>query len=131
MLSAKFGEICPVVLDRKIFQFHQCIITIWLSSPLGKGVPIHLNKLKSPLPNNALCWVWLNLNLIQWFWRRQKCEKFTMTTQFSIRKALAQVSLDYARKKFGWVPHPKSFFPELQSCSSFYDNNFEDHSMYK
>ena len=30
-------EICPVVLVKKIFKFHQCIFTILLWSPLGKG----------------------------------------------------------------------------------------------
>ena len=36
--------------------------------PLEKDVTLHLNKLESPLPKNALCQVWLKL--VQWFWRR-------------------------------------------------------------
>ena len=44
--------------------------------PLEKGGALHLNKLESPLPKDALCYVWLKL--AQWFWRRRwKCEKFT------------------------------------------------------
>ena len=44
--------------------------------PLEKGGALHLNKLESPSPKDALCQVWLNL--AQWFWRRRwKCEKFT------------------------------------------------------
>ena len=44
--------------------------------PLEKGGALHLKKLESPLPMNALCQVWLKL--AQWFLRRRwKCEKFT------------------------------------------------------
>ena len=37
--------------------------------PLEKGGALHLNKLESPSPKNALCQVWLKLT--QWFWRRR------------------------------------------------------------
>ena len=37
--------------------------------PLEKGRAIHLNKLESPLPKDALYQVWLKL--AQWFWRRR------------------------------------------------------------
>ena len=37
--------------------------------PLEKGGTLHLKKLKSPLPKDALCQVWLKL--AQWFWRRR------------------------------------------------------------
>ena len=44
--------------------------------PLEKGGVLHLNKLESPSPKDALCKVWLKL--AQWFLRRRwKCEKFT------------------------------------------------------
>ena len=44
--------------------------------PLEKGVALHLNKLESASPKDALCHVWLKL--AQWFLRRRwKCEKFT------------------------------------------------------
>ena len=37
--------------------------------PLEKGVAaLHMSKLESPQPKNALCQVWLKLAL--WFWRR-------------------------------------------------------------
>ena len=35
--------------------------------PMDKGAVIHLNKLESPLPKDALRQVWLKLD--QWFWR--------------------------------------------------------------
>ena len=40
--------------------------------PMEKGGALHLNKLESPSPKDALCQVWLKL--AQWFWRgRWKC----------------------------------------------------------
>ena len=69
-------EISVVVLKKKIFQYFQNNFTFSLLSPLEKGVALHLNKLESPPPKDALCQVWLKL--VQWFWRRSwKCEKFT------------------------------------------------------
>ena len=44
--------------------------------PLKNGGALHLNKLESFSPKNALCQVWLKLT--QSFWRRcRKCEKLT------------------------------------------------------
>ena len=37
--------------------------------PLEKGVVLHMNKHESPLPNEALCQVWLKL--ARWFWKRR------------------------------------------------------------
>ena len=37
--------------------------------PLEKGMALHLNKLESPSPKDALCKVWLKM--AQWFWRRR------------------------------------------------------------
>ena len=37
--------------------------------PLEKCMALHLNKLQSPLPKDALCQVWLKL--AQWFWRKR------------------------------------------------------------
>ena len=61
-------EIGPAVLE-KIFKFRQCIFAISKLSPLGKGQGLHLNKLESPSPKDALCKIWLKL--AQWFWRRR------------------------------------------------------------
>ena len=36
--------------------------------PLEKGRALHLNKLESPSPKDALCQDWLKL--AQWFWRK-------------------------------------------------------------
>ena len=38
-------------------------------SPWKRAGPLHLNKLESPSPKDALCQVWLKLAL--WFWRRR------------------------------------------------------------
>ena len=63
-------EIGPVVLEKKIFKFRKCIFSLFRNYlPLGKGGALHLNKLESPSPKDALCQVWLKL--AQWFWRRR------------------------------------------------------------
>ena len=70
-------EIGPVVLEKKILKFRKCVFSLFRNYlPLEKGWALHLNKLESPSPKDALCQVWLKL--AQWFWRRRwKCEKFT------------------------------------------------------
>ena len=63
---ASLVEIGPVVLKKKIFlnfvnvfsQFHYYL-------PLEKGGALHLNKLESPSPKDALCKIWLKL--AHWF----------------------------------------------------------------
>ena len=67
MFCAKF-EISPVVWRRRIFRFVNVFLLFCSYLPLEKGGAIHLNKLKSPSPKNALWQVWLEL--AQWFWRR-------------------------------------------------------------
>ena len=60
-------EIGPVVLEKKIFKFRQCIFAISWLSPLEKGMALYLNQLEFPSPKDALCQVWLKL--AQWFWK--------------------------------------------------------------
>ena len=85
-------EIGPVVLEKTIFKFRQCVFSgtreedflIFVNVfslfrnylPLEKSVNLHLIKLKPPSPR-MLC---AKLKLAQWFWRGRKCEKFTTTT---------------------------------------------------
>ena len=47
--------------------------------PCENGVALHLNKLESPSPKDALCQVWLKL--AQWFWRRRF---FNLVNVFSL-----------------------------------------------
>ena len=70
-------EIGPVVLEKKIFKFRQCIFAICvIISPWKRAGALHLNKLESPSPKDALCQVWLKL--AQWFrTRRWKSKRFT------------------------------------------------------
>ena len=78
-IVASLVKIGPVVLEKKIFKFLQCIFQFSNYLPLEKGVALHLNRLEFSLPKDALCQVWLKLT--QWFWgKRWKCEKFTTTT---------------------------------------------------
>ena len=68
-------EIGPVIL-KKIFKVRQYISLFPYYLPLEKGVALHLKKLESSSPKDALCQVWLKL--AQWFLRRRwKCENFT------------------------------------------------------
>ena len=48
--------------------------------PLEKGAALHLNKLESPSPKDALCQVWLKL--AHWFWRRRVFNFFTVFSLF-------------------------------------------------
>jgi hypothetical protein len=70
-----------------------------------KDVPLHLNKLESPL--HDFCQVWLKL--AQWFWRRsRKCKSLQTDGRYdgqpAIRKAhfeLEQLSAQVSQKG-GW-----------------------------
>jgi hypothetical protein len=53
-------EIGLLVLEEILKNF-QCIFTLSLLSPLGKGVSLHLNNLESPPPEDDLCQVWSKL----------------------------------------------------------------------
>ena len=88
---------------RRFFNFVNVFSLFRNYLPLEKGGALHLNKLESPLPKDALCQVWLKL--AQRFWRRRwKCEKFTTTTtttdngQILIRKAHLSLRLRWAKK---------------------------------
>ena len=71
-------EIGCEVLEKKIFKFRldvfslfrKCIFTICNYLLLEKGRALHLNKVESPSPKDALCLV--GLKLVEWFWRRWK-----------------------------------------------------------
>ena len=59
-------EIGPVVLE-EIFKFLNVFSLFRNHLPLDNGKVLHLNKLESPAPKDAICQVWLIL--AQWFWR--------------------------------------------------------------
>ena len=54
---------------RRFFNFVNVFSLFHNYLPLEKGGALHLNKLESPSPKDALCQVWLKL--AQWFWRRR------------------------------------------------------------
>ena len=69
-------EIGPVVWRRRFFNFVNVFSLFRNYLPFEKGGALHLIKIESPSPKDALCQVWLKL--AHWFWRRRwKCEKFT------------------------------------------------------
>ena len=96
MLCATFGWNWPSASGEENFRNTSNIISLFCNYlPLEKGVALHLYKLESPSPKEALCQVWLKL--VEWLWRRRwKCEKFTdgRTTgnQISSFEHSAQVS---------------------------------------
>ena len=54
---------------RRFFNFVNVFSLFRNYLPLEKSGALHLNKLESPSPKDALCQVWLKL--AQWFWRRR------------------------------------------------------------
>ena len=75
MNCVTFGWNWPCGSGELVFKFVNVFSLFSLSTPLGKGVALLLNKLEFPSPKDAFCQVWLKLVL--WFWRRWKCKKFT------------------------------------------------------
>ena len=59
------AEIGPVILEEEIFKSVNVFSLFRYYLTLEKGRALHLNKLKSPSPKDALCKVWLKL--AQWF----------------------------------------------------------------
>ena len=71
MLCAKFVEIGPVVLGKRIFYIFVNVFSLFRNYlHLEKGRALHLNKLESPSPKEDLYQVWLKL--AQWFLRRSR-----------------------------------------------------------
>ena len=70
---------------RRFKKFRQCIFPISLLPPHWKGMTLHLNKLKSPSPNDVRCQVWLKLALLFWRtrWKKDKFWSETLTWAFS------------------------------------------------
>ena len=54
---------------RGFFNFLNVFSLFQSYLPFEKGRALHLNKLESPSPKDALCQDWLKL--AQWFWRRR------------------------------------------------------------
>ena len=58
------------VVQEENFEFRECTFAIFvIISHYKKAWPFYLNKLKSSLPRDAFCQVWLKL--AQWFFRRR------------------------------------------------------------
>ena len=54
---------------RRFLHFVNLFSLFRIYLPIEKGGALHLNKLESPSPKDALCQVWLKL--AQWLWRRR------------------------------------------------------------
>ena len=70
MLYAKFGWNWPNGSGEEDFYIFVNVFSLFCNNlPLQKGGALHLYKLESPSPKDALCHVWLKN-----FWWRWKCE---------------------------------------------------------
>ena len=70
MLCAKLGWNWPSGSGENDFLNFLNVFSLFRNYlPLEKGRALHLNKLESPSPKDALCQVWFQL--AQWFWRRR------------------------------------------------------------
>ena len=69
MICAKFGLNCPSGSGEDFLILSMSFRYIRNYLPLEKGRALHLNKIESPSPKDALCQVWLKLD--GWFWRRR------------------------------------------------------------
>ena len=83
--------------------------------PLEKSGALHLNKLESPLPKDALCKVWLKL--AQWFWRRwflNVCQCILAFSQLSLLGKGRGHSFEQT-----WIPFTQGcFVPSLVEIGS-------------
>ena len=98
MLCAKFYEIGPVALEKKIFKnFVNALSTLILYYlPIKKDAPF-LNKLVSHSPKDALCDVWLKL--AQWFWGRIFEKFIDRETDYDGQQAIRKAHLDRTDSK--------------------------------
>ena len=70
MFCAKFGWNWPSCSGKKDFKILSMYFLLFCNYlPLKKGGDVHLNKIESLSPNDALWQVWLEL--AQWFWRKR------------------------------------------------------------
>ena len=76
MLYAKFGWNWP----HGSFKFVNVFSHFRNDLALEKGRALHLNKLESPSPKDALCQVWLKL--VQWLWKRRSFKFVNVFLQF-------------------------------------------------
>ena len=75
ILCAQFAWSWPSGSGKEdLFNFVSVFLLFRNYLPLEKGGALHLNKLESSSPKDALCQVWFKL--AQSFWRRWKCEVY-------------------------------------------------------
>ena len=74
VLCQAWSKSAQCMVRREFSNFVRVFLLFCYYVPFERGVTLHLNKLKYPLPKDVLCLLWLKL----WFWRRRwKCEMLT------------------------------------------------------
>ena len=79
------GKIGQVDLAKVFKNFVNVFFLIRNYRTLQKGGALHLNKFESPPLQGCIVPSWLYM--IQWFWRRWKCEKLTTMDKFWSEKS--------------------------------------------
>ena len=109
MLCSKFGwDWLSGSGEKDFFNFVNAFSLFRNYLPLEKGGTLHLNKLESPLPKDALCQFWLKL--AQWFWR----EKMKMWKVYRQTDAETDGQTDDGRKVI-WKAHLSYQLGELKT----------------
>ena len=95
---------------RGFFNFINVFWPFQNNLPLEKGGALHLNKLKSPSPKDALCQVWLKLD--QGFWKRRFFNFVNVFSLFSNYLPLEKGGALHLNK-------PESSSPTRMLCAKF------------
>ena len=98
MLCVGFGWNWPSGSGERFLDFFNVLLLFHYYLPLQEGMVLHLNKLESNSPKDAICKVWLKL--AQWFWRRISyfSSMHTDSGQKVIRKAHLSFQFRWAKK---------------------------------
>jgi hypothetical protein len=86
---------------RRFWNIFNVFLLFCYYLPLGKGIPLHLNNLQSPPPEDNFCQVLSKL--AQWFWRRsRKCKSF-QTERWTIAHLSFQLRWAKEEQKYVWL----------------------------
>ena len=87
MICAKFGLNCPSGSGEDFLILSMSFRYIRYYLPLEKGRALHLNKIESPSPKDALCQVWLKLVLEEKIFKVRQCTVFLLFPWIHLNRA--------------------------------------------
>ena len=119
MLCAKIGWNWLSASGEFFFNFINAFSLFRNYLPLERDGVLHLNKLESPSPKDALCQVWLKL--AQCFRRRWTCDRQTDDGRQVIRKAHLNFQLRWTKYELRYYPDsPKVLKNGLSGINKIY-----------